>query len=331
MANLFPDRSFIAKHIRERSLLVFIILLVAAALPFLFFNFSEQKNPVAEKIRSLRLLQSSELKDATGLVKIAGKPIALKDLLTPPKPKNEKPVLYYSYLIREFEAVPYVPPTPDPSVVLGSVTPEASVAATPLPVEKWVTKLDDKQWAKFRLGQLEVDPKKAQLYLDLVTLFEEKGGTGEKISVSPIVASPEVTAVITKKREEAVSVLPISDELLVIGNVSDGSVVRDGDPFIITNKSESQLLRELQGTPSVLAWLLRVGALLFFVLFFYVVGLLFRLQDKVPVLFLGMGALVFGVVFDGMAIVVHPFLALILIIVIFVGVLVGTMPKKKKS
>lgn len=238
----------------------FLLFLVVCVL----WWYSEDIFKESALVETLTLQQAPEVLQTPGIVKIIGKPVVLTPI-SPQKPDNAKPVLYYEHTIEELEAIPETyygdQNTNKNGAGIGTKIPQTRI------VEKWVKKLEDKQWAPFSLGEISVEPKKATLKLDLTEIFSEQGGIGQKnvpTSTVPIsnsqtqwygderaVESPQEL-----RRRENVKVLSLNEDLIVIGFLDDGSI-RDGNPFIISNKKHDELLKDLKTQAQVLYWILK--------------------------------------------------------------------------
>ena len=198
-----------------------IILIIIA---FMLLYSSEKQKKDSNLVASLPLQQAAEVTDIAGIVKIVGKPITTNPL-TPPKPENSKPVLYYEHLIEHYETVQEIYYE---TIIIqkDGQDIEQKIEKTRV-VDKWVNKLDDKQWTSFKMGNMDIEAKNAKQMIDLSEVFFEEGPLA--IKETPL---PETTVTPQAiKRRETVKVLELNTDLIVIGSISNGKITA-GDPFL---------------------------------------------------------------------------------------------------
>jgi hypothetical protein len=103
---------------------------------------------------------------------------------------------------------------------------------------EWVEVRKDEAWANFSLGTIEVYPEFANIYMNL----SEKGRVEEE-----------------NTRETTFGV-ENTEELITLGELKDGRI-NSGNAFIITNKSEKELIDDLSDVGTWKWWLYKLGAL----------------------------------------------------------------------
>jgi len=148
--------------------------------------------------------------------------------------------------------------------------------------EEWVSKGSTSGWAQFYMGGIKIKPNdNTKLMAEMVTQTVELVKTDNTIdplntygqTVSDSVGTVRIT----------VNSLPVSDiNFIVVGNVSNGQIT-SGDPFIITDQSDAELISSLKTEESTQRTMYIVGS---WVLIFLGLSMLFapiiELIDIIP-------------------------------------------------
>lgn len=103
----------------------------------------------------------------------------------------------------------------------------------------WIEVNKEQVFSPFKVGEIEIDSSKAELAFDLVDISEEEAGDTREI----------------------IRGVPIQNELVVVGNLKNKSI-SDGVVFIITNKSNKDLVGSMTHMGTMEWWLYKIGALL---------------------------------------------------------------------
>lgn len=242
-------------------------LLVPLAIGALFWGEKLKKSSIV--VESLSLEQASEVTAESGLHKITGEVEVTSATEAPELGK----VLYYSYSKEEFreeEETEYDTVTN----IEDGVEIEETVERIKL-VEKWVSIDSSSDWAEFKLGKYTVDTTGAELKLDLQskTYYEDISGYVERISSSPYLGQQRIT----------VSYLSVDTELLIIGELTSDKI-KKGEVFIITTKSDEQLLADIKAGETVAYWGLKFASWLLFTMgFLTILGPILSILDFIPV------------------------------------------------
>ncbi len=145
-------------------------------------------------------------------------------------------------------------------------------------VEDWVTKKELSSFAVFKLGNIEIDTEGIDTKFDTdETIIENVVIDGTK---RPIVyENPSAKVGDTRL---IIRYVPAGDDLIVVGNMHNKKI-RGGEVFLITNKSDSDLIDSLQSSESMMRWGLRFLAWLFLTMgFMGLVGPLLALTSFIP-------------------------------------------------
>jgi hypothetical protein len=178
--------------------------------------------------------------------------------------------------------------------------------------EGWKEKGTKNAFAKFQIGDIEIDPSDATSMLDTDSRTIENiilpGDIGDD---DYIVEGHEEEASdkVGRTRMVLKTVSP-DDEVIVVGEVSNGNI-EGGEPFIITNYSDSKLLDSLETAEKSGRLMIRIGAWVMLTLgFLLIIGPILALADFIPVV---------GGAARGLAFFLSAILALIIVIM---GVLI---------
>lgn len=250
---------------------VLIIIVATTLLLAITTNwFSQQKSPTYERIRALHTQPAAALDGNENMSKIVGKPI-VPTPITPPKTTEKRGVLFFRHTKEHLIAHTEQSENPNPTD-----NTDQPIAGT------WTTVHQDEQWAPFLMGSIAIEPsKETTTILQLEELFSEEGKGTEKDTEKEqpdTTTTPETpTATATKTEQtaltseatestdtptvlrirERVEILPIDEELLVIGAVKD-STINDGTPFIISNMTEAEVLATFEQPQNITFWLLKL-------------------------------------------------------------------------
>ena len=104
---------------------------------------------------------------------------------------------------------------------------------------EWVEVGKQQVFASFSIGKVYIDALNADLQFDLVEIYKNEEGD---------------------KRESVYGVLA-KDEIVVVGNLKNNSIA-DGVVFVVTNKSNKDLIDSMSSVDTRSWWLYKVGALL---------------------------------------------------------------------
>lgn len=117
--------------------------------------------------------------------------------------------------------------------------------------EEWVTKETAKQWATFNLGNIKVTPSDSiNLIADLVTAEVANVKINNLTPLNNYNQTPSASVGNTKI---VYSYLPLTDaipEFIVVGSLANGSIT-SGDPFILTTKTNAQMVQTLETEENV--------------------------------------------------------------------------------
>ncbi|OGY41090.1 MAG: hypothetical protein A2Y82_01665 [Candidatus Buchananbacteria bacterium RBG_13_36_9] len=234
-------------------LIGFIFIIASFVVVWYSVNFDKSASLVAD----LPLLSVEQAATSSGLIKVSGQVSS-----APIKaPKENKDVIYYHFTREELEMVKST--ETETQVVTRDGQDIEQTIEREVEKPEWVSKIDEAKWAAIVLGQkIAVAPEKAKKLLDLKTVYslnEEKA------------------------REKIEALLP-ADQLLVVGDIANSNI-SGGDPFIITNKSNQDLVAALVSSEKTTWWILKIATLLLFGLGLYMLlGPALLILDAIPIL-----------------------------------------------
>ncbi len=311
------------------------------ALGFAIIYFTAGMTENSAIVQKLVLTPAENITTAqTGLVKIAGTPVVSSALTAP---KSTEKVLYYKDTIEEFRKIE------ETTVSTKTVQKDGQDVQQQIESKQWVDKWIDKsdttsgtKWANFSLGgsKVQVEPQSSSAMLNTKTFFSE-----EKPFVDP---NPTVVSQITylgksvnsyppTKTRQIVTGITADQPLIVIGEVNSG-VIRSGKPFIVSNKTDAEILADLKSTEKMifwitkgLAWLLIAGGLT------AIIGPIFAVLDILPglggalksIVFLVNGVIAAIIVFLGTLVIEYWYVALGILIALIA--LLFVMKKGKST
>jgi len=256
---------------------------------------SEKFDKSAELVADLPVLSVEEAAEATGLVKVEGD-ITSKLIKSP---KEQKDVIYYRHTRKELEMV--IETETETKIIERDGQDIEQTIEREVERPKWVSKIDADAWALLELGnKITINP----------------AGADKKLNLTEIYSLSE-----EKTRESVEALLP-TDKLLVVGHIRNNTI-DSGEPFIITNNSNEQLINSLESSEKTIWWLLKIATLLLFGFGLYsLLGPLLLVLDAIPVLGnigktgLFIVCLIIGLIFTVLSSLIIAFWYIILIILV---------------
>ncbi len=243
-------------------------VLIVVAIGLLFYSEGFYKS--SEVLKSLSLEQASDVAGESGLKMITGE-VSVEQKLEAPELGE---VLYYDLVKEEFKEVEETDYETRTRIENGEEI-EEKVETTKL-VDKWVAQEEQKgKWADFSLGQIDIDPKNAELRIDFKkkTYLENIFGELEESSIS----DPELGDI-----RVVINYLPVDNDLIVVGELKNDKI-EGGVEFIVTNKTAEGLLGDVQNEENFWYWFLKFLIwLLFTIGMTSIVGPILALLDFIP-------------------------------------------------
>jgi len=251
-------------------------ILILAAIGLVYFSESfDRSSKIVEK---LDLEKAIEMTDSEGTHKIQGSPI----IKEPAKAPNVGDTLYYTYVVEEYAQVEEKKEETTTETVNGE-TKTTTTEKTEL-VDKW-TEVSTTQdhWATFKLGDITIIPNSASKKLDYTV---EEYWVDEFGDYMRFETEDDATPILGDQRM-FVTYLNIDTDLIVIGDVSEDSEgnksIKSGETFIITNKTDSELISNMQASENATYWFVKIIALVLLVIGFKgLVAPLLALTDFIP-------------------------------------------------
>lgn len=241
----------------------------------------------------------------TGLIKMTGKPVVSAPLVAP---KSSENVIYYKYTTEEFRKVEQTK-TSYKTVQQDGKDVQQTVETKEY-VDTWVPVSTDEKWANFKLGAINVEAKGANNNFNLKSIYSQE--TALPAAANPALVTPithagkTANAYPATKIKETVVGVPADQNLIVIGEVNNG-MIRSGDPFIVSNKTDAEIVGDLKKAENIKFWLMK-GAAWFFLAFglMSIFGPVFALLNILP----GLGSALSGIMFVVFAIVAAVLVAI---------------------
>ena len=272
---------------------------------------SEKFDKSAALVAEMPVLSVEQAADSSGLVKVQG------EVTSAPikSPRENKDVLYYRHTREELEMV--IETETETQVIERDGQDIEQTIEKEVERPKWVSKIDDAMWAEIILGEkITVKPGDAKKELELT----------------------EIYSIEEEKYRESIEALLPTDQLLVVGEISNNTI-SSGKPFIITNKSNEDLVASLESGEKTTWWLLKIATLLLFGIGLYLMlGPLLLVLDIIPVLGkIGKGGLlvvclIIGLIFTVLSSLIIAFWYIILIILVaLVGYLIYLKKQKPQA
>ncbi len=256
---------------------------------------SEKFDKSAALVAAMPVLSVEQAADSTGLVKVQG------EVTSEPikSPRENKDVLYYHHTREELEMVTET--ETETRVIERDGQDVEQTVEKEVEKPKWVSKIDDERWAEIVLGgKITVKPSDAKKNLELT----------------------EIYSIEEEKYKERIEALLPTEQLLVVGDISN-NIISSGNPFIITNKSNENLIASLESSEKTTWWILKIATLLLFGFGLYLMlGPLLLVLDVIPVLGkIGKGGilavcLIIGFIFTVLSSLIIAFWYIILIILL---------------
>lgn len=268
---------------------------VAIGLAIIYFTSGMAENSAI--VKKLVLTPAENVTSAqTGLIKIAGKPTVSTPLTAP---KSTEAVLYYKDTIEELRKIE------ETTVSTRTVQKDGQDVQQQVESKQWVEKWVDKsdttngtKWANFSLGgsKVQIEPQSSSPMFNAKTLFSE-----EKPVVDP---NPTAISSVTylgksvnsyppTKTREIVTGVTIDQPLIVIGEINNG-IIRSGKPFIVSNKTDAEIIADLKSTEKIIFWITKGLAWLFIAGgLTAIIGPIFAVLDILP----GLGGSLKSIVF----------------------------------
>jgi hypothetical protein len=311
---------------------------ISVAIGILIIYFTAGSTEYSKIVQELPLTPAeSVVSSQTGLVKISGKPV-LKAPLVAPKSTTAESVIYYRSTVEEYRKVEKV--TTETRTVQKEGQDVSQQVEKKEWIDAWVPKTEPvEKWADFTLVNVSVEPAGSEKYFN----YKEVSKTETPVSdPNPTIISQityqgkSANAYPATKIREIVTAVPADQPIIVVGEINSGSI-RSGKPFIVSNKSNGELIDSMKSKEKMwywitkgLAWLFIAGGLT------AILGPIFAALDILP----GLGGALKSIVFiiNGIIAAVIVFLGTLIIEYwyVVVGVIVALIAllillRKKKA
>lgn len=245
-------------------------IIILVALGILYYGETFKRDSAI--VSTLELQQANEVSGENGLHKITDKPTILESVNAP----EVGEVLYYSSKIEHFEEATETRRETTTEVIDGKEV--EKVVEKEVLVEKWVEEESSSEWAEFKLGDIEIRTSGAETKLNTkkAEYWEDLFGDFEKLD-SATTKTPKLG-----DRRLVVTYLEVNEDIIAIGDISNDKL-SNGDIFMITNKTDSELIEGLENSESTIYWVTKVVA--WFMLsagFTSIVGPMLALTDFIP-------------------------------------------------
>lgn len=246
-------------------------ILMILALGTLFYGEKFQRS--SKIVEQLSLETAQEVTATEGLHKMSGKPV----VSTPANAPEVGDALYYSFAKQQYQEVEETEYETVTTIENGQEV-EEEIERVKV-VEKWVDLETENKWAEFKLGNYNVKTAGADLRLDLARKeYREDMGLYHELS-SGMSITPEIG-----DYRKVIEYLTSDTELLIVGQISGSTISSGGEVFIITTKSDAELLSSMKTEETTLYWvskgaswlLLTIGLLL-------ILGPILSLLDFIPI------------------------------------------------
>jgi hypothetical protein len=247
-----------------------VLLILAFGLLFYSEKF-ERKSKIVE---SLSLEQATEAVDASGMHKVTGK----ANVTTPAKAPEVGNALYFNATYQEYKEVEKTEEETVTEIENGQEV-EKTIERTKL-VDEWTDTQSENGWAEFNVGGITIKPSGAQLEWNLTT--EEYRYSTISNTYEELKAGTSITPVIGDKRL-LVRYMPTDIDLLIVGEISQRSI-SGGDVFILSNKSDSQLISDMKTSETTMYWVLKfIVWLLLTIGIMSILGPILSVLDFIPI------------------------------------------------
>lgn len=312
----------------------FVMLIIGFAI--LYFSVGMKEN--SKVVATLPLTPAEQITATqTGLVKITGKPVIAAPIIAP---RTTQQVIYYIDTVEEYRKVEEK--TTSTRTVQKDGQDVQQEVETSNWVEKWVTASEATKWANFKLGNVNVEGLSSSPSFNENQLFTETKDIPPVANAAAAV--PSITTIngqslnaypATKIRETVMGVTP-DQQLIVIGEVNSGTI-RSGDPFVVSNKTDAEILASMQKAESFKFWGAKIGAWLFIALgLMGILGPIFAILNIIPGVggfFSGIGFFISAIisaviVLIGSLVIAYWYVFVALLIILIIAALVIKMRKK---
>jgi hypothetical protein len=299
----------------------------------------------SKTVESLSLQSPTELSES-GMVKTSGnlatdEPIILEYekcnntfgcKYPAPETSKVEDILYYSAIWERFELVKEVRTETRMKTENGQDI-EETVEITEYN-EKWVEKKKESNWANnIKLDNIAIQPSKAKIMINHLSLEDDRvfiDGLGELNNYGK-----EVSSKVGDTRIKISYIPNTLENIIVVGEISNNTI-SDGDTFIITDKSDSELFESLKSSEKTQRLILRIVAWLALTIGFgMIIAPIMEIIEIVPILgksvkafagFIG-AVLSLIIVVAGVLIIHYWYIILILAILAIAGVVVLILKK----
>ncbi|KXK26022.1 MAG: hypothetical protein TR69_WS6001001315 [candidate division WS6 bacterium OLB20] len=227
---------------------------------FLTWNSVNGVRETSVEVAGLPLLAAEEARDQRGLVKVYGQlstdePVDVQVLrcneavcINPETAFERDGMLYARVELQRFEVEREV----EESEKTGD-----RVSETVNYTNKWVTKSDTSQWADVALDGIDVNIDRARTIIDMEREEVENVYIEGLTQIETFGRTPEEDEPAFGTTRALITYLDQDDrEYTVVGEMrSDG--LSSGDPFIVSDKSDTQLIGQLGGEETTSRWVMR--------------------------------------------------------------------------
>jgi VIT1/CCC1 family predicted Fe2+/Mn2+ transporter len=246
-------------------------ILIVLALGILFYGEKFQRS--SKIVEQLSLETAEEVTATEGLHMMSGKPT----VTTPAEAPEVGNVLYYYYAKQEYQEVEETEYETVTGVENGQEV-EEDIERVKI-VEKWVDKETESKWAEFKLGNYEVKTAGADLKLDL-----SKKEYREDLGVYYELTSAMSSTPALGDYRLVVDYLTIDEELLVVGQISGSTISSGGEVYIITTKTDAELLSDMKTEETAIYWVTKGATwLLLTIGLLMMIGPILSLLDFIPI------------------------------------------------
>ncbi len=235
----------------------------------LIWNSLNGVEAVSKIVSALNLVKSEQLGTEQGQIKLQGVPIVNKtnDLMlsncsdlacvnVSPATTAVSNVYFYQVNYQRYEVKEEVTTEVTSRVVNGQEVQDEIKKTTYK--EDWISKSDESVWSDFNIGKVHVVAANAKN----MTNMQEKTVDNIKIPNfnEPLQNYGQVVSSKVGTTRAVIEYLPVGDkEFIVVGKLVGDQIV-GGNPFIVTDKSDAELIKTLQDSENTQRTMLIVGA-----------------------------------------------------------------------
>lgn len=247
---------------------------VLLVLAFGILFYSEKFQRSSKIVEELELKQATEVVNESGMKKVTGKAA----VTTPAKAPEVGNVLYYNAKYQEYKEVEKTETETVTEIENGQEI-EKTIERVKL-VEEWTDTDSSSGWAEFNVGGITIKPSGAKLEWSLARKeyrYVSKFGIYDELK-----AGDSVTPIIGDKRL-LVNYMPSDTDILVVGELSQ-KIISGGEVFIISNKTDAELLSDLKTSETTMYWVLKfIVWLLLTIGIMSVLGPILSVLDFIPI------------------------------------------------